>query len=404
MTATPAWTGVRLVAFDVDGVLTDGSLVQGPDGPARRAFHVHDGLGIRHLLEAGIAVAWLTGHASDEILARAASLGVTLVRMGVGDKRAALEEVCAGLGLPLAHVLYMADDVPDLGALAAVGFSVAPADARPEVRAAVHLVTQAPGGRGAVREVCDLVLSAKQRVLGVIPARYASSRFPGKPLALLRGVPMVVRVARRALRAKLDEVLVATDDPRIAETAAHWGIPTELTSDAHPSGTDRLGEVAARHPAAFYVNIQGDEPLIDPASIDDVVRGLRADPRADLCTGRTPLGDPADLHRSQVVKVVSDLAGYALYFSRSPIPFHRTGPAPEVHRHVGLYAYRRDALLRLVSLPPTPLERTESLEQLRALEHGLRIRVVDLAEAGHGVDLPEDLLRVEALLGAEEAP
>ncbi len=245
----------------------------------------------------------------------------------------------------------------------------------------------------------------KGRIVGVIPARYASSRLPGKALADICGKPMIQHVVERAMRARLlDEVLVATDDQRILRTVQAFGGKACLTSPVHPSGTDRIAEVVQGLPCELVVNIQGDEPLLDPAVIDSAVEPLRADPSDAMGTLACPLSvdeaaDPSN------VKVVMDRAGYALYFSRARIPYMRDGFPPGLDRpyllHVGLYVYRRDTLLRLAALPPTVLEERERLEQLRALEHGIRIRVVLTEHRSIGVDTPEDLARVRRMLAGQ---
>ncbi len=244
------------------------------------------------------------------------------------------------------------------------------------------------------------------RIVGVIPARYASTRFPGKPLHLIAGKPLVQRVVERCrLSRVLADVIVATDDPRIAGCARAFA-RVEMTRAEHPSGTDRIAEVAARIDADACVNIQGDEPLMDPDVIDAVAGLLRS---ADMSTAATPLRRAADLDNPNVVKVVVGMDGHALYFSRSTIPFLRDHAGADAGarlasfpylRHLGIYGYRRETLARLVSWPPSPLEQAEKLEQLRALEHGIRIAVARVDHEGIGVDTPGDVARVEALLAA----
>jgi 3-deoxy-manno-octulosonate cytidylyltransferase (CMP-KDO synthetase) len=242
------------------------------------------------------------------------------------------------------------------------------------------------------------------RILGVSPARYASTRCPGKPLHPIAGKPLVQHVVERCKMAKsLNDVIVATDDSRIAEVARKY-CRVEMTSDQHPSGTDRIAEVVGRCECDAAVNIQGDEPLIDPAVIDAVARAL-AD--AAMSTAATPLRDAADYENPNVVKVVVNAAGRALYFSRRTIPFARDAASRPVAeqlaafpflKHLGLYGYRRDALLKLVRFPVGPLEAAEKLEQLRALENGIDIAVVRVFYESVGVDAPEDVGRVESLL------
>lgn len=235
----------------------------------------------------------------------------------------------------------------------------------------------------------------------IIPARYASSRFPGKPLALLDGAPMIEHVYRRAAAARATTTtIVATDDERIRRAVEAFGGRVQMTRADHATGTDRLAEVARGLDCDVVVNVQGDEPLLDPRTIDDVVAPLAADPSLQMATVRRPI-DASDWHNPNIVKVVVDQQDHALYFSRAALPYARetaSGVAEGAHRHIGLYAYRRTFLLTFASLPQTPLERAERLEQLRGLEHGYRIKAVETAFDSIGVDTPEDLERVRALL------
>ena len=236
------------------------------------------------------------------------------------------------------------------------------------------------------------------KVIGVIPARYASVRFPGKPLAPLSGRPMVLHVLAAAQAAKrLDRVLVATDDARIAEVVRAGGGEAVLTSPEAASGTDRLAEAANREPADVYVNLQGDEPLMAPENVDLVVETLLAAPGREIATlALSGIGEAA-ARDPNVVKVAVAADGRALYFSRAAIPFPRSG-APAFRKHLGLYAYRAETLRRLASLPPSPLERMESLEQLRWLEAGWSIWIGEAAADSIGVDTPEDLAEAERIL------
>jgi len=237
-------------------------------------------------------------------------------------------------------------------------------------------------------------------VVAIIPARYQSSRLPGKALADIGGRPMIEHVYKRAAAAtSVSSVLVATDDERILETVRGFGGVACLTSPNHQSGTDRLAEVAAALGSEIIVNVQGDEPLIEPAMIDEAVEPLLADPMVVMSTLRRRIDDRADLSNPNVTKVVVDREGYALYFSRAAVPHVRAGQTPPVMwRHLGLYVYRRDVLLKLSALAPTALERAEGLEQLRALEHGYRIATVETSADAIGVDTPEDLDRVRRLV------
>ncbi|RKH17064.1 3-deoxy-manno-octulosonate cytidylyltransferase [Corallococcus praedator] len=237
------------------------------------------------------------------------------------------------------------------------------------------------------------------RTVAVIPARHASTRFPGKPLAPIAGRPMVEHVWRRCQEAHaFDEVWVATDDVRIRDVVEGFGGRAVMTSPACPTGTDRIAEVARDRPDVdVWVNVQGDEPLVDPAALK-VLADLFRDDTVHMGTLVRPL-EPDELENPNVVKAVLALNGDALYFSRAPVPHVREpGPPVRRHAHLGLYGYRRDTLLKLATLSPTPLEEAEKLEQLRALEHGLRIRCAQVSWRTVAVDVPEDVARVEALL------
>jgi 3-deoxy-manno-octulosonate cytidylyltransferase (CMP-KDO synthetase) len=245
--------------------------------------------------------------------------------------------------------------------------------------------------------------SPAPRVVVIIPARFHSSRLPGKALADIGGRPMIEHVYRRAARARgVDAVIVATDDERIAEAVRRCGGHAVLTDGRHASGTDRIAEVARALRCDIVVNVQGDEPLIDPAMITEAIEPF-ADPAVRMTTLCRASDDPAAASDPNVVKVVVDLQGDALYFSRAPIPHARGGAPVRFLRHVGLYGYRRDLLLELAGMPPAPLETAESLEQLRALEHGVRIRTIETSHDSIGVDTPEDLERVRAACGGATA-
>ena len=249
-------------------------------------------------------------------------------------------------------------------------------------------------------------------IVAIIPARFGSTRLPGKPLADIHGKTMIERVYERARAASLpDRVLVATDDERIAAAVRRFGGEVVLTSSAHATGTDRLAEAVRATDADIVVNVQGDEPMLDPAGIDAAAAPLVEQPELPMATLSLPLTAFEEMLSPSVVKVVTDARGDALYFSRSPIPHVRTpgGDLPEAARaavakglarkHVGLYAYRRAALLRFAALPPSALEQAEGLEQLRALHHGMRIRVIAVdGPGGVAVDTAADLERVRALL------
>jgi 3-deoxy-manno-octulosonate cytidylyltransferase (CMP-KDO synthetase) len=239
------------------------------------------------------------------------------------------------------------------------------------------------------------------KILGVIPARYHSTRLPGKPLLKIGDKPMIQWVYEAVQKAKLlDEILVATDDQRIYEAVLSFGGKAELTSPDHPTGTDRLAEVAERNPGYdLIINIQGDEPLIKGEVIDSIAQPLLDDPTLAMSTAKVLLTDEAQIREPSVVKVVTNEQGDALYFSRSVIPYPRNQEKAVYWKHIGLYGYRREFLLNYIKLPQTTLELSESLEQLRALGHGYRIRVVEVKADSVGVDTPEDLERVRKILG-----
>ena len=247
------------------------------------------------------------------------------------------------------------------------------------------------------REVAPIRRSAGG-IVGAIPARYASSRLPGKPLLRLAGRPMIEHVYRRVSLARgLARVVVLTDDERIAEAVEGFGGEWEMTPAACASGTDRIAHAARAWKAGAVVNVQGDEPLIDPEAISALARHLAEHPEDPVVT-LAAAAEPEEVDDPHAVKVVLDRAGYALYFSRSAIPYRRQAGGARPLKHLGLYGYQRAALLRLAELPPTPLETSESLEQLRALENGIRIRVLEVERGSPGVDTREDLERVERLL------
>lgn len=238
----------------------------------------------------------------------------------------------------------------------------------------------------------------ENKVLCVIPARFASTRLPGKPLKDIQGLPMIVRVYERARQARrLLDTVVATDDERIKAALEAAGGKAVMTRADHPTGTDRLAEVAEKYPDVdIILNVQGDEPLIDPALIDELAAAFDGEPELAMATVATPIEDEAERDNPNNVKVVLDKRGYALYFSRSRIPYPRKAGAP-VYKHIGIYAYRRDFLLAYARLAPTPLEESESLEQLRALENGCRIKVITTNRKFVGVDTEEDLKRVNEI-------
>jgi|TARA_B110000908_G_scaffold12799_1_gene14893 3-deoxy-manno-octulosonate cytidylyltransferase (CMP-KDO synthetase) len=243
--------------------------------------------------------------------------------------------------------------------------------------------------------------SGKHLTLGIIPARWASTRFPGKPLHLIAGKPLVQHVWERCKQcSKLDHCVIATDDQRIFDAAIVFGAEAVMTSENHPTGTDRIAEAAAAFPEASYlINIQGDEPLIDPSLIDQLATALHVDGGVAMATAANPITDDALMDDPNVVKCVLALNGDALYFSRSPLPYRRSeSPELKLYRHKGIYAYRRDFLEKFVTWQPSPIELAESLEQLRALENGARIKVLITDDESPGVDTLEQAQQIEDLL------
>lgn len=240
----------------------------------------------------------------------------------------------------------------------------------------------------------------------VIPARYGSTRFPGKSLARIQGRPMIQWVWEAACRSRLaEQVVIATDDDRIADTVAKCGADVIMTKKSHRSGTDRIAEVADKIPAHLYVNVQGDEPLLSAGAVDDLIRAMAESPRIPIGTLAHRIESEAEWLSPEVVKVVCNRHHEALYFSRSPLPFQRSfDPKARLLRHVGIYAFRARALAHFVSLKPSALELAESLEQLRALENGLAIQVIETKYRCLGVDTPADLARVATVLRKQVKP
>ena len=244
------------------------------------------------------------------------------------------------------------------------------------------------------------------KVAVIIPARYASTRFPGKPLFLISGKPLLQHVWERCVAAEgVDEVIVATDDERIAHVAVEFGANVSMTSVKHRSGTDRVAEVAKKlNRITHVINVQGDEPLVEPTLVTRLAEVMRKDKKIEMATAAVAFSPEDDVSNPNAVKVVVAQNGNALYFSRSPIPFVRPdGVEPTLYRHLGIYGYTTQFLLQFVKWKPSPLELAESLEQLRALENGARIHVIPAEHAAVGVDTPEDVAIVERLLAAKPA-
>lgn len=239
------------------------------------------------------------------------------------------------------------------------------------------------------------------KITGVIPARYQSSRFPGKPLAMICGHPMLWWVYRQAVQVKaLDEVCVATDSDRIYRKCRELDIPAVMTADSHPTGTDRLGEVAAYSNADFFVNIQGDEPMIEPGVIQRIIDEKLAHPEIEVINTMTAVKEGQDVQSLSMVKAAAAANGDLLYLSRSPVPCSKKGAAVSFWRHLGLYGLSREALLFFARTERGYLESIEDVEMLRFLENGYRIKILEVASESIGVDLPEDIIRVEAAMKA----
>lgn len=241
----------------------------------------------------------------------------------------------------------------------------------------------------------------KLKITAVIPARYDSTRFPGKPLARINGSPMIAHVYNRVKKAdNIDDVIVATDDKRIEKVVKDFAGRVQMTASDHSSGTDRVAEVAEELDADLIVNVQGDEPLIEPTMIDQAVSPFRREDGLVMATLKKRIDGLNEINNPNIVKVITDKNGYALYFSRSTIPCRHEKPADDIdyYKHIGLYVYRRNFLLKYSMMEPTDLEKAESLEQLRALENGYKIKVVETAFNTVGVDTPKDLDHVEDLI------
>ena len=241
------------------------------------------------------------------------------------------------------------------------------------------------------------------KTLAVIPARYASTRFPGKVLAKLGGKPIIQHVWERAVKSKADEVLVAVDEQQVFDAVCAFGGKAVMTAKNHPTGSDRIWEVASKSDADAVINIQGDEPFVKPEVIDSLIDAITASDAPEMATVVVPCARAEFENNPNIVKVVLSVDSHALYFSRSMIPFLRVGGTEtETYRHWGIYAYRRSALERFVSLPEGKLEQCEKLEQLRALENGMRIKVIVTPYSSIGIDTPEELAKAEAFLASQQ--
>lgn len=391
----------QLVFSDVDGVLTDAKINLGHDGESFKSFNVKDGYGIvqwREREDHDFVI--VTARKSPAVADRASELGVDEVHQGVRNKEEKIKKIASRLGFNLDNTVYIGDDLTDLQAMKTAGKACCPADAIQEVKTECQYVSQHNGGEGAVRDILDHLETASETVVGVIPARYGSTRLPGKPLIEIAGKPMIQHVYERASAATLlDDLIIATDDERIAEVVEETGGTTMMTDPDHSTGTGRVAEVAAKVDADFTVNIQGDEPLIDPNVIDAVVESLRQN-SPKVATPISPIKDESLLNDENTVKVVTDTDGKALYFSRSKIPF--SGELGSTYKHIGLYGFETELLLDYINME-SELESAEDLEQLRLLENGFEIQTVETDYDCKEVNVENDIPVVERVMQREKS-
>lgn len=389
----------RLVISDVDGVLTDSMINIGQDGESFKSFNVKDGYGIVQWREQdGHDFVIVTSRKSHAVANRASELGVEEVHQGVRNKKQKVEEIASHLGFDLTETIYIGDDLTDLEAIQTVGTACCPADAAQEVKCECSYVSQYNGGNGAVRDILSHLETTSQTVVGVIPARYGSTRLPGKPLIEIAGKPMIQHVYERASDATLlDDLIVATDDERIVEAVEAVGGNAMMTDTAHSTGTDRVAEVAANVGADFTINIQGDEPLIEPGLIDAIVEALRKN-NPKVATPISTIEDESLLNNENTVKVVTDIHGRGVYFSRSKIP--SGGETGTTYKHIGLYGFETELLLDYIDME-SALESAEDLEQLRLLENGYEIQTVETDYDSKEVNVESDIPVVEKELQQE---
>jgi len=388
---------IKLLAMDVDGVLTDGGMFFSEDGEQVKRFNALDGFGIKTLIEQGIKVALISFNLTNAIKYRTNALGIHKVMTGVHDKAKALRQVAEEFKISLDNTVYIGDDMLDLPALRLAGIAVTVPNSADEIKFEADLVTRKAGGCGAVREVCDLIRKSqtdKLKTLGVIPARYESKRFPGKPLADILGMPLIVRVYKQAKTSMLDNVIIATDDQRILQTCLEHNCKAVLTNETHQTGTDRVWEVASQTDADIIVNIQGDEPMIEGELINQLLDQFSPNPALDMATAMYKVPNQQNLDDKNIVKVITDKNHFALYFSRAPLINNENG----YNKHLGIYAYNRLALQKFSSNTRPDIEEAEHLEQLRALYNGFAIKVVEYETDSVSVNLPEDIAKVEAIL------
>ncbi len=383
----------KLVISDVDGVLTDSKINISQDGEIFKSFNVKDGYGIaRWKQQSGHEFVIITSRSSQSVINRASELGIDEVHQGVKDKKRKIKQVISDFGFDPEDTVYIGDDLTDLPAMETVGIACCPADAAREIKKESFYVSEYNGGDGAVRDILEHLETTSQTVLGVIPARYGSTRLPGKPLVKIAGKPMIQHVYERASDAALlDKLVVATDDNRIVETVESIGGTAIMTDPNHSTGTDRVAEVAESVGADFTINIQGDEPLINSCVIDAVVKALQEN-SPQIATPISPIEDETLLDDENTVKVVTDTDGKALYFSRSRIPF--SGGTGTTKKHIGLYGFKTELLLNYINME-SQLESTEDLEQLRLLENGYKIQTVETDYDSKEVNVESDIAMVE---------
>ncbi len=383
----------QLVFSDVDGVLTDSRINIGGDGEVFKSFSVKDGYGIVQWKENnGNDFAIVTSRESNAVENRASELGIEIIHQGVKDKKQKIKQIASDFGFRLEDTVYIGDDLTDLPAMKVVGTACCPADAVQEIKYNSSYISKFDGGNGAVRDILHYLTKSSQKVLGVIPARYGSTRLPGKPLIEIAGKPMIQHVYERASDAVLlDELIVATDDERIVEVVESIGGTAMMTKSDHKTGTDRVAEVARKVGADFTINIQGDEPLISPNIIDAVVKALQEN-SPKVATPISIIKDKSLLDDENTVKVVTDIDGKALYFSRSKIPYG--GKTEMAKKHIGLYGFKTELLLDYINMR-SELESVEDLEQLRLLENGYEIQTVETEYDSKEVNVESDITVVE---------
>jgi 3-deoxy-D-manno-octulosonate cytidylyltransferase len=383
----------RLVFSDVDGVLTNGKINIGGNGEIFKSFNVKDGYGIAQWVKKeDREFVIVTSRKSQAVYNRSAELGIQEVHQSVKNKKQKIEQITHRLGFELEDTIYIGDDITDLEAIKTVEKACCPLDAAQEIKSECTYVSRYNGGEGAVRDILTYLEKTTQTALGVIPARYGSTRLPGKPLIDIAGKPMIQHVYERASQAELlDDIVVATDDERIIEAVEAIDGTAIMTDPSHKSGTERVAEVAENTDLEYTINIQGDEPLIDPDVIDSIVTALKQN-TPKVATPISVIKQEPLLTDENTVKVVTDADGKALYFSRSKIPFG--GDTETTYKHIGLYGFETELLLDYIEME-SKLESAEDLEQLRLLENGYKIQTVKTDYDSKEVNVESDISVVE---------